>query len=399
MYLSGPVSYYKYIIGDTEYLLFGDYHIATNDCEFEDITTIDQDRQPVIRNPQHVDISYLLWDIAADTETHDDHELDVYIEEPYILSGNRKYDNNKTNIIKAGSYLFSDFLNHTVTNPKIRAHYVDIRAVVEATPLEDGTKRVTSLLLDYVLVPLIKPRDSMPAITERLLSKVDVLEKIFFSPRGSRSRTSLTEDLFEKELLETMVGSYYDGISSIVDSEQIQSNIPIARPDILWENINGKLIHRTRKQLDALDDLTINHRNIKQTIIEFIMDEYHTINIRDNLARIINDIRNAHRTGINISEIIRYHGEIVILLNRISTLIMDKYALPRLFRDFRTDRRRKSIKIVLAGDIHIIRYNKLFQLLGIKPTIAIPTTRRSPIPTRGSPTKHGRLVNSCLEIL
>lgn len=334
MYLSGPVSYYKYIINNEEYHLFGDDHRKTKDCPFDDISTFDEKGQLVTINPNHIDIGYLLLDLKNKLEFYGDADLDIFIETQFRItntSENPKYDTQ--NIVYVARYIFDDYLAHKYPiGHNIRAHYIDLR-LLDETPNHWRVNVCHHILVN--ILGLSKENN----VQEKMGKIIRLIKEIWYG-----------RDLYYRELYNVMVGYYEDVYESTSLPTAMRKKI-----QLLWKD--G--IHKIRKQLDKLENKTINGYFLSHKISSYVFDLYENLQLSARVEQLL---------ALKGQEQYDYLYEMGSYFLRAASLMMDAYTLARIFRNFSNNH---NIKIVIAGYTHIEMYDVFFRELGCIPSVSI----------------------------
>ena len=308
----GPHTYEYYTIGNKNIYLFGEYHVSPN-CD-----------TPAQEFDKFID------DVV---KSNPDKKYDIFLEKLY-----RNTDTNEIYIARAGVYLnwSQDFLNcFTVDKTQcrevynnVRGHYIDAR---------DMSERIITCKISEV----------NPTSIYILWSLASIIYNTYeYSDRITSPGTREDYNLFYNK--------YFGDYRKVFNLENFQD---------LKENILSILNDTVKinKQYDNITDKDFAKRIIKYFNTK--IESYFT-NIRQRIISVLNNI-NLNNNSNEQSYIVEAKN-ITQLYFSAYTLIMDKYAIGRLFREHRVDRQRdetyRSKNVIFyIGDLHRQTYSELFQ--------------------------------------
>jgi len=395
--LSGPVAAYSGTDNNNiSYYLFSDAHFSLeNECKdpCKKIGTKD------IQGSENCwDITRLLSDIFKRSEANNQY-VDFYIEMPFLPKGTYKPSEEviRQMVPKLGElykiyYIFYDCFDKSNCKYKnVRFHYADVRlqysqklrSMGDIQYSDFGTKDISfqEYIFKRVQLSLILLGEKMQSDSRTPNQYIETTDKLMKKLYYSGGQTMMGyEKPLNLKLFELYLSSdrYAGDVTKLM--LPILEEIPDAKdaaevtealitPNILV-NRRGKNMHRTRAQLEALENE--GRKDIADKINAYVLEQYMKnvdnstlMALWDKFMKLYNSFVNARARvmgdeRVALERLIKEYESFskFLELNVSSTaLLMDAYILARMFRTFAGSSHKVSNKrIVYAGAKHIDIY-------------------------------------------
>lgn len=423
-YISGPISWYYFKIGNTKFHFFGDQHYSkAHNCQSQGIPCSKKDTKCT----DFPNLLQKLFQRSVDKKEY----VDFYLETPFKIKGEKTdpidqlimeyqetHDPKIKKAIEKIGYIESVYLKFNPCfqvekvlcpyAPYVRFHYVDLRQTVQADFEGQITlnnylylEKIDAIIQEmnmYFNAILALGSDNQKAkkLKSQITDSVDfvnsLVNKILLT-----GRTLYGESFnYNKELFRAMISStdYPSDIERILN-HLLEGINPQSKDYQDFEKLKlamirastskeGKFMHRGAAQLYALrkDGIFFRGTNIADLIVDFVTAEFNSFNMVDiyNIwKRFYNDVylpftkitffeqyESVHHKLITFVK--NYDSETLAHLIHVDSLVLDVYLLARMFRKFNPEHKASETIITFTGAAHTDRYVKFFtQYLDEKP--------------------------------
>lgn len=395
--LSGPVAAYSGTDSNNiSYYLFSDAHFSLeNECK-EPCKKIGS--KDIQGSENCWDITRLLSDIFKRSKDNNQY-VDFYIEMPFLPKGSYKPSEEviRQMVPELGElykiyYIFYDCFNKTNCQySNVRFHYTDVRLQYSSKPRsmggiqysDFGTKDISfqEYIFKRVQISLILLGDKMQSDSRTHNQYIETTDKLMKKLYYSGGQTMmgyekplnlklfelyLTSDNYAADVMKMML-PILEEISDPEDVAKITEALIV--PNILV-NRRGKNMHRTRAQLEALENE--GRKDIADKIKAYVFEQYMKnvdnstlMALWDKFMKLYNSFVGARARvmgdeRVALERLMKEYESFTkfLELNVSSTaLLMDAYILSRMFRTFAGSSHKVSNKrIVYAGAKHIDIY-------------------------------------------
>lgn len=373
--LSGPVSAYSGYLDGVWYYLFGDEHFSLKgECSLP-CKTVDSELNNIDPpgSDNCWDIIRLLTAILSDP----DNIFDIFMEVPFSpsreLYGGRIKINKYGEIQKIYQYFQPCFEKDQVNChwKNARFHYVDIRRIGNAKNIG-----FTSFIKDWLESAYYGLIWKNTGVLHEKINKDSFTSPTFKWEEFIEDIDKLINWFYVNDINHTLFRIYLLSDNFIGDVSKLFETIPIKKSNIdilnilineileqkLIVNRRGKIMHRIRAQLEALE--YEGKEELSDKIKKFIFYIYkHTTNNTEILVMLKNII------NMDTNKILdeKYLEYLIKLIRNMDVLLMDSYLLARMFRSFDDKHIPSNVRIIYAGAHHIRTYMLFFErMLGVK---------------------------------
>jgi len=379
--LSGPVAAYSGIYDNNNYYFFGDIHWSrTNECILP-CKSINSDGKygNFPGSKSCWDMARLLADIFDRAEAKGEY-VDFYLEIPFIRKN--KYRPTKEQVKKSSKHvgnlynlyhIFYDCFNKNNCKWKnVRFHYIETRA--QFTDVPGGSPDIYALVFEKYVINRINNVILMlkgkKKLDDTYIKNTNILVKYVYNNPEPLNVLLFKLYLISDNYTEDVRNATEDMMNLLyTDDENMDKNniSNILYNDDLIVNRRGKNMHRTRAQLEALEQE--GQGELAHKIISYVWDSYikHTDN--ESVGIMWNTIMNGYEIRIEnpqsfknlISEITKLNSR-ALKRNEVIYLVMDIYVLARMFRSFPdTNHIDSKTKIIYSGVDHSQTYVNFFR--------------------------------------
>ncbi len=387
--LSGPYKAFSGMYKNNKILLFADAHFSlSNECK-QPCKYISLPELDIISPPGSEtcwEISRLLSDIF-NLQNQEGNWVDFFLEIPFAGKNEPKSTaqnvyraiRSSGNLSKLRYTFYNCFTKHNCQYSNVRFHYSDVRLqdkIVRNMPItlssyiskrfEISLRIFTSRFNEFDND--IYDRNDFVEDTDKIIKSVysvgqdEPLNKKLF-------KLYLTSDNYPTDLQKLLMSL----IESLKESETKKELTKQVMTPLLTVNKNGKIMHRARAQLVALEQE--GKSDISNLIQDFIISNYNTKTNNSTMIKSWNSFIKIYRSFIrgevkrdDLTKARQKYLEFKHSNIFIDALLMDTYILSRMFRTFPgTNHIDSKVKIIYAGGNHIDTYVKFFvSKLGIK---------------------------------